>query len=31
MGVRNAPETPRHTLVLFAGFVPVFVIEMLVH
>lgn len=31
VGVRNVPETPWHTLVLFAGFILVFVIEMLVH
>ena len=29
--VRNVSETPWHTLVLFAGFILVFVIEMLVH
>ncbi len=31
VGVRNVPETPWHTLVLFTGFILVFVIEMLVH
>ncbi len=31
VGVRNVPETPWHTLVLFSGFILVFVIEMLVH
>ena len=29
--VRNVSETPWHTLVLFAGFISVFVVEMLVH
>ena len=29
--VRNVSETPWHTLVLFTGFILVFVIEMLVH
>ncbi len=31
VNVRNVPETPWHTLVLFTGFILVFVIEMLVH
>ncbi len=31
VAVGNVPETPWHTLVLFAGFILVFVIEMLVH
>ncbi|CAN5696455.1 hypothetical protein BH24ACT18_BH24ACT18_22800 [soil metagenome] len=31
VNVRNVPETPWHTLVLFSGFILVFVIEMLVH
>lgn len=31
VNVRNVPETPGHTLVLFSGFILVFVIEMLVH
>lgn len=31
VGVRNVPETPWHTLVLFAGFILIFVIEMIVH
>lgn len=31
VGVRNVSETPWHTLVLFTGFILVFVIEMLVH
>lgn len=31
VGVRNVPENPWHTLVLFAGFIGVFVIEMIVH
>jgi len=30
-GVRDVPETPWRTLVLFSGFILVFVIEMLVH
>lgn len=29
--VRNVSETPWHTLVLFAGFISVFAIEMLIH
>lgn len=31
VGVRNVPETPVHTLVLFAGFILIFAIEMLAH
>lgn len=31
VNVRSVPETPTHTLVLFTGFILVFVIEMLVH
>lgn len=31
VNVRNVPETPWHTLVLFTGFILVFVVEMLVH
>lgn len=31
VNVRNVPETPWRTLVLFSGFILVFVIEMLVH
>lgn len=31
VSVRNVPETPWHTLVLFSGFILVFVLEMLVH
>jgi ZIP family zinc transporter len=31
VGVRNVSETPWHTLVLFTGFILVFVIEMMVH
>ena len=31
VNVRNVPETPWHTLVLFSGFILVFVVEMLVH
>lgn len=31
VNVRDVPETPWHTLVLFTGFILVFVIEMLVH
>lgn len=31
VGVRDVPETPWHTLVLFSGFILVFAIEMLVH
>lgn len=31
VNVRNVPETPWHMLVLFSGFILVFVIEMLVH
>ncbi len=31
VSVRNVSETPWHTLVLFAGFISVFVIEMLIH
>ncbi|MGF1471264.1 MAG: ZIP family metal transporter [Rubrobacteraceae bacterium] len=31
VSVRNVSETPWHTLVLFTGFISVFVVEMLVH
>lgn len=31
VGVRNVPETPVHTLVLFAGFILIFAVEMLAH
>ena len=31
VGVRDVPETPWHTLMLFIGFILVFVTEMLVH
>jgi ZIP family zinc transporter len=31
VSIRNVSETPWHTLVLFTGFISVFVIEMLVH
>lgn len=31
VGVRNVPETPTHTLVLFAGFILIFAVEMLAH